>query len=115
MFFKYPEIEICSDDAVINIIRSEVKGWTKRFDFFIVEKCDSFERTDKERDAPGIQWVHSLVVWIAFRNLDAPMKISSEKQEEHLKKVTMLMIFMTTMMTNNWMHTTAKKAKTRSK
>ena len=36
--FKHPQIKIHSHDAVINIIRSEVKERTKRFDFFIVEK-----------------------------------------------------------------------------
>ena len=54
--FKHFEIDFRSDDAIINIIRSEVKGRTKRSDFCIVEKFDSFKRTpDKERDALEIQ------------------------------------------------------------
>ena len=52
---------------------------------------------------------------IVFRNLDPPMKISSEEQEERLKKGMMLMIFMTTTMTDNRMHTTVKGVKTRTK
>lgn len=54
--FKHFQINFRSDDAVINIIRSEVKGRTKRSDFCIVEKFDSFKRTpDKQRDALEIQ------------------------------------------------------------
>ena len=54
--FKHFEIDFRSDDAIINIIRSEVKGRTKWSDFCIVEKFDSFKRTpDKERDALEIQ------------------------------------------------------------
>ena len=103
MVFKHPEIKIGSDDAVINIIRFEVKERTKPFDFFIAEKFDSFERTtDKEHDALEIQefmfMMHvkwTLCAKTVFRNLDPPMKISSEEQEERLKKVMTLMIFMT--------------------
>ena len=64
--FKHPEIEIRSNDAVIDKIRSQVKERTKQFDFFIVKKFDSFVRTpDEERAAleiTGIQWVNSSVV-----------------------------------------------------
>ena len=50
--FKHPEIKIRDDDAVIILIRSQVKERTKQFDFFIVKKFNSFERTpDKERGA----------------------------------------------------------------
>ena len=36
--FKHPEIEIHSDDAAIDIIRSEVKERTKQLDFFLFLK-----------------------------------------------------------------------------
>ena len=50
--FKHPEIKIRNDDAVIILIRSQVKERTEQFDFFIVKKFNSFERTpDKERGA----------------------------------------------------------------
>ena len=108
--FKHPEIKIHSDDTVSNVIRSEVKERTKRFDFFIVEKFNSFERTpDKEQDALEMRNYHTMYVkWtlcakIAFRNLSIPMKISSEEQEECLKKVMTLMIFMKTTMIDNRM------------
>ena len=39
--FKHPEIEIHSDDAAIDIIRSEVKERTKQLDFFFVSKIIS--------------------------------------------------------------------------
>ena len=43
------------------------------------------------------------------------MKILPEEQEECLKKVMMLIIFITTRINNNQMHTTVKKAKTKTK
>ena len=64
--FKHPGIKIHIDDTVSNVIRSEVKERTKRFEVFIVKKFNSFERTpDKEQDALEMQEFNgcSLVVW----------------------------------------------------
>ena len=62
---KQPEAEIRTDVKVEEIMHTEVKEQTKKFDFFVIEKFDKFGRIpEDERDAlqiTGIQRVHSLV------------------------------------------------------
>ena len=53
-------VSTCSE--IVNIIKSEVKASTSKFDFFVVEEFDAFERADNQQEypLPGILNVHSL-------------------------------------------------------